>query len=101
MLIVTCTVFGSIILLAGMLYLAQEKMIYHPRPYPAQVIEHLPNGLVPLADAAGSVLGFYRGPANGGVPRRLWLLFGGNADQALRWESFATAHAAPDRKSVV
>ena len=96
MLIATCTVFGSLFLLAGVLYLAQEKMIYHPRPYPAQVLQQLPGGLVPLADAAGSVVGFYRGPASGGVPRRLWLLFGGNGDQALRWESFAAARAAPD-----
>jgi uncharacterized protein len=96
MLIATCTVFGSLFLLAGVLYLAQEKMIYHPRPYPAQVLQQLPAGLVPLADAAGSVLGFYRGPASGGVPRRLWLLLGGNADQALRWEDFAMTHAAPD-----
>ena len=96
MLIAACTVFGCLFLLAGVLYLAQEKMIYHPRPYPAQVLQQLPGGLVPLADAAGSVVGFYRGPASGGVPRRLWLLFGGNADQALRWEDFATDHAAAD-----
>ena len=96
MLITMCTAFGGLLLFAGALYLAQEKMIYHPRPYPAQVMEHLPAGLVPLADAAGSVVGFYRGPPTGGVPRRLWLLFGGNGDQALRWEDFATTHAAPD-----
>ena len=96
MLIAAFTVFGGLFLLAGMLYLVQEKMLYHPRPYSAQVLEHLPAGLVPLADAAGSVVGFYRGPPAGGVPRRLWFLFGGNADQALRWEDFATDHAAAD-----
>jgi uncharacterized protein len=93
MLVVVCSVVGGYVLLAVILFLGQERMIYHPRPYAPAVLQELPTGLVGLRNADGSLVGFYRPPREGGIPQRLWFLFGGNADQALGWDSFADEHA--------
>jgi uncharacterized protein len=95
MLVVVCSVFGGVALLALLLFLMQDQMIYHPRPYALAVLQQLPTGLVALRDREGSLVGFYRPPHDGGTPTRLWLCFGGNGDQALRWDDFAEAHAQP------
>jgi pimeloyl-ACP methyl ester carboxylesterase len=73
--------------LAGGLWLFQERFIYPARPYRAEELLSLPSGLTALHDPAKpqSIVGFYRAPAEGGVPQKLWLTFGGNGDQALRW----------------
>lgn len=93
MLVVLCSVVIGYGLLAVILFLAQGRMIYHPRRYAPAVIQELPTGLVGMRDAEGSLVGFYRPPRAGGTPQRLWLLFGGNADQALTWDAFADEHA--------
>jgi uncharacterized protein len=82
-------------LVGGLLYVVQDRMIYLPRPYSAGELNQLPNGLIPLREPDDSLVGFYRPPAEGAVPKQLWMLFGGNADQALRWDDFAREHAAP------
>ncbi len=94
MLVVLSSVVGGFALIALLLFLFQDSMIYHPRPYAPAVLQQLPTGLVGLRDADGSLVGFYRPPRDGGSPQRLWLLFGGNADQALGWDEFADEHAS-------
>lgn len=95
MLLALWSVLGAYALLAVILFLAQERMIYHPRPYAPAVLQELPTGLVELRTGDDSLVGFYRPPRDGGKPQRLWLLFGGNADHALGWDSFAEEHATP------
>lgn len=95
MLVVLCSVVGGFALIALLLFTMQDGMIYHPRPYAPAVLQQLPTGLVGLRDADGSLVGFYRPPRDAGSPQRLWLLFGGNADQALGWDAFADEHATP------
>ncbi len=94
MLVAVCASVGGLVLVGGLLYFAQDRMIYLPRPYAATELSQLPSGLIPLRESDDSLIAFYRPPANGAVPQRLWMLFGGNADQALRWDAFAREHAA-------
>ncbi len=96
MLVIGCAMVGGYALLAVVLFLIQDRMIYFPRRYAPSVVQHLPSGLVGLRDADGSVVGFYRGPVDGLVPQRLWFIFGGNADQALNWDMFAIEPAQAD-----
>ena len=86
---------GGFVLLAVVLFYGQDGMIFHPRPYGSQELDPMPHGLVALRGADGSLVGFYRAPADGTPPARLWFLFGGNGDLALRWDAFAIAHAQP------
>lgn len=94
MLVVLCSVVGGFACIALLLFFMQDSMIYHPRRYAPAVLQQLPTGLVGLRDSDGSLVGFYRPPHDGSPPRRLWLLFGGNADQALGWDAFADEHAS-------
>lgn len=91
-LVVGCSVLGGYAVLAVVLYIAQDGMIYHPRPYTPAVLQQLPTGLVALRDG-DSLVGFYRPPRDGGEVQRLWFCFGGNADHALGWAGFAEEHA--------
>lgn len=79
------------------LWTFQEQLIYPARHYGPRELEGLPAGLVALRDPGNqeSVVGFYRPPIAGGEPRRLWLVFGGNGDLALRWDPLL-APAATD-----
>lgn len=92
--VIVMSVLGGAAVLALVLYLAQDGMIYHPRAYAPAVLQQLPTGLVALREG-GSLVGFYRPPRDGGEPRRLWFCFGGNADVALGWDAFAEEHAQP------
>lgn len=94
-LVVLWSVVGGHALLATLLYVMQDGLIYHPRPYVPAMLQTLPSGLVGLRDVDGSLVGFYRPPRGGEAPERLWLCFGGNADQALGWDDFAEEHARP------
>src|SRR5688572_13129070 len=97
LLLVMATLGGSAALLAGALWLFQERLIYPaPRYFDAE-LRQLPRGLVALRDPADreSIVAFYRPPIAGVEPRRLWLAFGGNGDLALRWEPLL-ASAATD-----
>jgi pimeloyl-ACP methyl ester carboxylesterase len=80
------------------LWFFQEALIYPARRYRAEELEHLPPGLLALRDPvdSSSIVGFYRPPRAGGVPRKLWLAFGGNGDQALYWDAVVAPSVTPD-----
>jgi pimeloyl-ACP methyl ester carboxylesterase len=80
------------------LWFLQDRFIYVAPHYTPAELTALPPGLVALHDpsAPGSVLGFYRAPSSGQPPRRLWLLFGGNGNTALRWDPLI-AESATDQ----
>jgi pimeloyl-ACP methyl ester carboxylesterase len=82
-------------LAAFALWLFQARLIYFARPYEASRLAALPSGLVALRDPADatSVVGFYRPPSSGHAPKTLWLVFGGNGDQALNWDTHFAASA--------
>lgn len=94
MLVIVGSVLGGSLLLAGFLFVAQDGMIYHPRPYAPAALQQLPTGLIALRDGE-SLVGFYRPPRDGSAARQVWICFGGNADQALGWDAFAEEHARP------
>jgi hypothetical protein len=81
----------GLLLSAALLVLAlwafQARLIYPAPHYAVRGLEGLPQGLQALRDPddAGSVIGFYMPPADGSVPQRLWLVFNGNAETALRF----------------
>jgi pimeloyl-ACP methyl ester carboxylesterase len=86
------------LLLAGTLWLTQERLIYPAPHYAPRQLAQLPVGLTALRDASNpaSVLGFYRGPEDGAALRRLWLVFGGNGELALQWDAVLAGHATHD-----
>lgn len=73
------------------LYSRQHSMIYHPRPYAEDYAKALPRDGVELqfTTAAGNQVAFYLPRGNGArLPKRLWVVFGGNASLALEWTWF-------------
>ena len=80
------------------LWFFQEALIYPARRYRTEELEHLPPGLLALRDPvdSSSIVGFYRPPSTGGVPRKLWLTFGGNGDQALNWDAVVVPSVTSD-----
>lgn len=72
----------------GALWYFQSRLIYPAPHYAERGLEGLPPALVILRDPIDpqSVMGFYRPPSGGGVPKRLWLAFGGNGDLALSYD---------------
>jgi uncharacterized protein len=93
---------GALLLLSGCvglvaaLWTAQERMIYPAPHYGPRALAMMPPGLTALRDPANpeSVVGFYRGPADGSALTKLWLTFGGNGDVALRWDPLLAASAS-------
>lgn len=83
----------------GALWLFQERLIYPAPHYRPEQLLQLPQGLVALRDPAdpASIVGFYRPPTNGAAPSSLWLAFGGNGDDALRWDGLLAPHATAER----
>jgi len=83
----------------GSLWLFQERLIYPARHYSANQLQELPKELVVLRDPSNraSIMGFYRPPLDGGVPRTLWLTFGGNGDDALRWDGLLSGSVTRER----
>lgn len=74
--------------LTWLLVLAQRRMIYFPRAYPADL--PLPAGMVLLqfSTSQGRQTAFYQPPAQSPIDGRqidLWLLCGGNGSLALDW----------------
>lgn len=67
----------------------QEQMIYHPRSYGASYAKNL-GGETELryVTSQGRQVSFYVPPRQGGPPRKLWVLFAGNASLALDWRDF-------------
>ncbi len=94
MVIVIGSVVAGVVSIALVLYVGQSSMIYHPRPYSEAQLNNLPIGLQALK-RENSIVGFYRAPPNDGTLQNLWLIFGGNADQALGWDDFALTYAQP------
>lgn len=89
-------IFGILaVVLVAALWWFQDRLIYMPRPYTQAQLANLQATVTPLiADTAqGRQTGFYcRAHAAAGLPSRIWLVFSGNAAQALAWESFAVAY---------
>jgi uncharacterized protein len=73
----------------------QDRLIYLSPHYAERGLQGLPSGLLALRDPRekSSVVGFYRPPLLGGVPARLWLVFGGNGDLALRYDPLLSPSA--------
>lgn len=69
------------------LFLCQEEMIYHPRSYGKML---MPSSCKELhyRTSQGGQVSYYLPPQAGGAPRRLWILFAGNASLALEWQHF-------------
>ncbi|MFM2091041.1 MAG: hypothetical protein RLZZ127_1530 [Planctomycetota bacterium] len=67
---------------ALLLFLVQDRLIFHPRPYPAGVGP--PAGFVPLPFTTddGAQTAWWVGPA---APRRWWVVFNGNGSLAWDW----------------
>ncbi len=79
-----------ILLLAGLILLlikGQQRMIYHPRPYPAGLALPADLVLVEYRTSQGLQTGYYLPPASPDPSGRAttWLLFGGNGSLALDW----------------
>jgi pimeloyl-ACP methyl ester carboxylesterase len=74
--------------LTVLLWFFQDLLIYPGAHFPPLNLRALPPELTVLRDPRQpeSVVGFYRGPSSGQHPKRLWLLFCGNGDDALRWD---------------
>lgn len=96
--LVTLALITGLALIVLALRFLQHHLIYFPRAYAPVELEQLPRGLVALRDEAEerAVVGFYRPPRDGATPQRLWLVFGGNGDQALGWDELL-APLADDR----
>jgi len=79
-----------------LLLVGQHAMIYHGRPYRPSSQARLPTGAVELRTSTrqGKQLSFYVPPRNHTLhePKRVWVMFSGNASLALDWTEFV-AHA--------
>jgi pimeloyl-ACP methyl ester carboxylesterase len=74
--------------LATLIFLFQEKMIYHPRPYKDGDVRRLAGLEVEEIryDRGGSTgVAFYLPPRNGEEPSKIWLVCGGNAARSLEY----------------
>ncbi|WP_395717154.1 alpha/beta hydrolase [Prosthecobacter sp.] len=88
----------AIALLTPVIFLlgCQSSLIYHPHPYRAE-FETMLRGArgqrVTFTTSQGRQTAFYIPPKNvpGGLPRAVWLCFGGNGSLALDWLHFIGA----------
>jgi pimeloyl-ACP methyl ester carboxylesterase len=90
LLIIAITVFATVSLLVVLLLLFQDRMIWLPRRYPADMLDHVPTGLSALQyrTDAGDQVAFVHAPITAGVdPAKapLWVFIYGNAGLALEW----------------
>ena len=71
----------------GIIYGLQDRMIYHPQPYKADmdVRPTRPVSRISYHTGSGTQLAYYAAPKEGGVPARLWLMFGGNGGLILMY----------------
>jgi len=80
---------GAALAGASFLFIMQRRMIYFPRRYEPRYALGLPSNTFELEyeTSAGHQTAFYAAPldAPGKPPRRLWMLWGGNAALALDW----------------
>ncbi len=81
------------LILAAVLFVAQRRLMYFPRKYPARFVEGLTaRGLesVRFETSRGSQSAYYFPPpstTSGKLPGTIWVLFGGNGSLALDWLS--------------
>jgi len=71
----------------------QSSLIYHPNPYRAEhetMLREAKGVRVTFSTSQGRQTAFYIPPRNGaaGLPKTIWLCFGGNASLALDWLYF-------------
>jgi pimeloyl-ACP methyl ester carboxylesterase len=85
-----------VLLIALVLSVFQDGLIWHPRLYDAD--DTPPGRLValPFTTSDGAQTAWWRAPDAPGLPRRVWVVFNGNASTAWDWVGFATAPPAPD-----
>jgi pimeloyl-ACP methyl ester carboxylesterase len=108
---------GFLVLIVALLLGCQRRLIYFPRRYAPDELRLARGALieVPYTTAAGRQTAFYVPPREGGDdpgsarggdvkregvgerPDRLWVVFGGNAAQALSWLDFVEAY--PDKRT--
>lgn len=85
---------------ALLLFFRQHSMIYHPRHYgPKDAISIPQHGQeLDFRTSQGEQEAFYIPPKNSalGVPKRIWVMFGGNASLALDWRGFLATAPNPD-----
>ena len=76
-----------LILYVGILYLTQDMVVYHPRSYEANAQAIKGRTLVRLnyETSSGRQVAFYLPPADGRMPDRLWIMFGGNGGLILQY----------------
>ena len=80
---------GVAVLGVAALYVWQDRLIWHPRPYSRGEVESFPLPLAALAfhTAQGSQTAFYAPPRDGrALPSTLWVLFAGNGSLVLDWD---------------
>lgn len=77
----------------------QGRLIYPGERYAQVMWEKIPPGIEPLRYRTdqGEQVSFYRPPASGGEPRRLWLVCNGNGGYALQWPNLL--ELCPDREA--
>lgn len=81
----------SVLFILGLVGLAivlfQGRLIYYPYRYAPQVWQQLPLNFEPLRyrTSQGAQVSFYRRPASGGEPLRIWLMCNGQGNYALEW----------------
>ena len=77
----------GLLLAVLVIYLRQDGMIYHPRPYgpEAEAVSARPLIRIEYETGAGRQTAFYAPPAGGNVPQRLWVIFGGNGGLILQY----------------
>ena len=89
---------GIVVLGVLALYLWQDLLIWHPRPYSRGEVEMFPLPLTALVfhTPQGSQTAFYTPPRDGrALPSTLWVLFAGNGSLALDWDDIIRGDAEP------
>lgn len=88
----------AIVILTPVIFLlgCQSSLIYHPNPYHAEyetMLREAGGGRVTFTTSQGGQTAFYIPPrtAAAGLPRTIWLCFGGNGSLALDWLHFTGA----------
>ncbi len=91
-------VLGVIVLGTLILFLFQDRLLWHPRAYARGEVENFSRPLVALTfgTAQGSQTAFYAPPHDGrALPSSLWVLFAGNGSLALDWDDIVRDQADP------
>lgn len=84
-----------LVLLGGIVFGCQHKMIYHPRGYPGDASMESMVRLEYDTDQGAQTSFYYADEAHPDVlPEKVWIIFGGNATVALDWYGFAKGFSA-------